>query len=141
MSARWGWPILVVVLIAGCGSAHTITDTMTRTDTVTRTATVTRTTTIVRNRATRRATRVAQKPLTDSGSGTEEIAMTIAVPSMIEWTTTGSFFDMSGLAQGDTADVAITSSASAGVSAVSPGTYPSIMISTDGNWTIKIVAD
>lgn len=132
--------LVAAVMLSGCGSTHVVTDTVMQT----RTKTVTRTLTVVRRLkapvATTRAS-AAQKPLTDSGNGTEEIAMTIAVPSMIEWTTTGSFFDMSGLAQGDTADVAITSSASAGVSAVSPGTYPSIMISTDGNWTIKIVAD
>jgi hypothetical protein len=136
------------VLLAGCGSTKiiTVTNTVSQVRTVTvvrqarsRTITVTRT---VPSKAPAAPASTTPKPLTDSGNGTEQIDLTVGTPSTIAWKCAGcSYFDMTGLATGDASDIAISSSASSGVSAIAPGHYPSVSIETDGSWAFEIKAN
>ena len=148
--------MLLAVVLAGCGTTTTVTDTVAGpTKTVTapaRAATHVRTVTRVRTvtvpaRTVTASTSTSRNTtgLTLSGNGSENLGpITVPVNSELVWScpscvAPAGFGVVSGLdASNDQAISTTTTGQTSGQTFVDPGTYPDVQVFTEGSWTMTI---
>lgn len=117
----------MALVLAGCGAGSTTT--------------VIERTTVTQTVTSRQTSAPAPGSQSYSGNGTKTIGtITITRPSIIEWSCPGcAAFALTSHLSGTTA-IAIGSNAHSGTSSIDPGSYADAQVVSNGDWTIRIVA-